>query len=35
MDLAIQRIAQEMPDQPSVVQLTGIYHSLMRQWANL
>src|SRR5262249_57167985 len=33
MDMAIQRIAQESPAHPSVVQLTGVYHNLMRQWA--
>jgi len=35
MDMAIQRIAQESPSHPSVVQLTGVYHNLMRQWAEL
>ena len=35
MDMAIQRIAQEQPSHPSVVQLTGVYHNLMRQWAEL
>jgi PKHD-type hydroxylase len=35
MDMAIQRIAQESPDHPSVVQLTGVYHNLIRQWAEL
>lgn len=35
MDMAIQRIAQDSPSHPSVVQLTGVYHNLMRQWAEL
>lgn len=35
MDLAIQRIASEAPDHPSVVQLTGIYHNMVRMWAEV
>ena len=37
LDTAIQRIAQS-PDpavQQSTVQLTGVYHNLIRQWAEL
>lgn len=33
MDIGIQRIAAEKPDHPGVVQLTGVYHNLLRQWA--
>jgi len=33
MDTAIQRLAQENPDHPSVIQLTGVYHNLLRTWA--
>ena len=33
MDIAIQRMAQENPDHPSVMQLTGVYHNLLRMWA--
>jgi len=35
MDFAIQRLAAEKPDHPSVVQLTGVYHNLIRQWAEM
>lgn len=35
MDIAIQRIVQDAPDHPSAVQLTGVYHNLLRQWAEL
>jgi PKHD-type hydroxylase len=35
MDVAIQRIAQDVPDHPSAVQLTGVYHNLLRQWAEI
>jgi PKHD-type hydroxylase len=33
MDTAIQRLAQESADHPSVIQLTGVYHNLLRTWA--
>ena len=35
LDIAIQRIAQENPDHPSAVQLTGVYHNLLRRWAEV
>jgi PKHD-type hydroxylase len=35
LDMAIQRLAGEAPDHPSAVQLTGIYHNLVRMWAEL
>jgi PKHD-type hydroxylase len=35
MDSAIQRIATEAPEHPSVVQLTGVYHNLLRRWADV
>ena len=35
MDTAIQRLSQDAPDHPSTVQLTGVYHNLLRQWAEL
>jgi PKHD-type hydroxylase len=35
MDSAIQGIARDVPDHPSAVQLTGVYHNLLRQWAEL
>jgi PKHD-type hydroxylase len=35
MDTAIQRIAIESPGHPSVVQLTGVYHNLLRRWADV
>jgi PKHD-type hydroxylase len=34
LDVAIQRINREMPDNPAGVQLTGIYHNLLRRWAD-
>jgi PKHD-type hydroxylase len=35
LDTAIQRIARDVPGHPSGVQLTGIYHNLVRRWAEL
>lgn len=35
LDAAIQRISHDVPDHPSAVQLTGIYHNLIRRWAEL
>jgi PKHD-type hydroxylase len=35
MDTAIQRLAQDVPDHRSTVQLTGVYHNLLRQWSEL
>jgi PKHD-type hydroxylase len=35
MDMAIQRLGAEQAGHPSVVQLTGVYHNLVRQWAEM
>lgn len=35
LDLAIQRLSRDHPDHPSAVQLTGVYHNLLRQWAEM
>jgi PKHD-type hydroxylase len=35
MDNAIQRINRDVPNHPSAVQLTGVYHNLLRTWAEL
>jgi PKHD-type hydroxylase len=35
LDTSIQRIAADLPQHPSVVQLTGVYHNLLRQWAEV
>ncbi len=35
LDLAIQRIASDAPEHPSAVQLTGVYHNLLRMWAEV
>jgi len=33
LDTAIQRVNRDAPASPSAVQLTGIYHNLIRRWA--
>jgi PKHD-type hydroxylase len=35
MDNAIQRLNRDVPSHPSAVQLTGVYHNLLRTWAEL
>ena len=39
LDHSIQRLARELPGNPTVeqtsVQLTGVYHNLLRQWAEM
>jgi PKHD-type hydroxylase len=35
LDLGIQRIGADHPDHPSTVQLAGVYHNLLRQWAEM
>jgi len=33
MDMAIVKLAKDHPGHPSVVELTSVYHNLLRQWA--
>jgi len=35
LDVAIQRLNGEGSGQPSSVQLTGVYHNLLRRWADI
>lgn len=35
LDLSIQRLGRDHPDHPSTIQLTGVYHNLLRQWAEM
>jgi PKHD-type hydroxylase len=34
LDLAIQRLAGDVPDHKSIVELTGVYHNLLRTWSD-
>jgi PKHD-type hydroxylase len=34
LDNAIQKLSRDVPEHASVVQLTGVYHNLLRRWAN-
>lgn len=35
LDTAIQRLNHESLDNPTAVQLTGVYHNLLRRWADV
>jgi PKHD-type hydroxylase len=35
LDSAIRGLSAEQPDHPSAVQLVGVYHNLLRRWAEL
>lgn len=35
LDSAIQRLAKDAPGNPAGVQLTGVYHNLLRRWAEM
>jgi PKHD-type hydroxylase len=35
MDVGIQRLSRDVAGHPSLVSLTGIYHNLLRQWAEI
>jgi PKHD-type hydroxylase len=35
LDTTIQRLARDLPGSPAGVQLTGVYHNLLRRWAEM
>ncbi|AOB31855.1 Fe(II)-dependent oxygenase [Bordetella sp. H567] len=35
LDVAIQRLTQDLKEHPSLVQLTGVYHNLLRRWVDV
>jgi PKHD-type hydroxylase len=35
MDMAIIKLGRDHPEHPSAVELTAVYHNLLRQWAEL
>ena len=35
LDMAIQRLNHDLPDHPSALPLTGVYHNLLRKWAEM
>jgi PKHD-type hydroxylase len=35
LDVAIQRLAGDVPEHTSVVELTSLYHNLLRRWADV
>lgn len=35
LDVSIRRLTQDLPEHPALVQQTGVYHNLLRQWADV
>jgi PKHD-type hydroxylase len=35
LDVAIQRLTSDVPKHPSIVELTSLYHNLLRRWADV
>ena len=35
LDRAVQQTHRDLPDSPAAVQLTGVYHNLLRRWADV
>ena len=35
LDVSIQRLLTDVPDHPAVVELTSLYHNLLRRWADV
>ena len=35
LDVAIQRLNTDVPEHPSIVELTSLYHNLLRRWADV
>jgi PKHD-type hydroxylase len=35
LDTAIQRLTVDLPEHPAAVQLTSVYHNLLRKWADV
>jgi len=33
LDMSIRTLTRDMPEHPSLVQLTGVYHNLLRRWS--
>ena len=33
LDVSIRTLTRDLPEHPSLVQLTGVYHNLLRRWA--
>ncbi|MDR2012293.1 MAG: Fe2+-dependent dioxygenase [Rhodanobacter sp.] len=35
LDVSIQHLTQKLPDAPELVQLTSVYHNLLREWSDV
>jgi len=34
LDNALRALGRDVPDHPSLVEMMGVYHNLIRQWAD-
>ncbi len=34
LDVSIRRLTQDVPEHPALIQLTGVYHNLLRRWSD-
>lgn len=34
LDVSIQQLTAKLPDAPELIQLTGVYHNLLREWSD-
>jgi PKHD-type hydroxylase len=35
LDTAIQRLTRTVPDHAALIQLSGVYHNLLRRWSDV
>jgi PKHD-type hydroxylase len=35
LDVAIQQLSSDLPQHPAALQLTNVYHNLLRRWADV
>jgi len=35
LDTSIQRLSVDVPNHPTIVQLTAVYHNLVRRWSDI
>jgi PKHD-type hydroxylase len=35
LDMVIQNLGRDLPDNPAGIQLTNVYHNLLRRWADV
>jgi PKHD-type hydroxylase len=35
LDMSVQAVSRDLPEHESLIPLTGVYHNLLRQWAEV